>query len=52
MGLFYERAAVEFWEGVAVGVRVDDAAADRARAEDDGARLAPTRAWREAGGEE
>jgi PadR family transcriptional regulator AphA len=40
MGLLYERAAVEFWEGVATGARVEEAAADRSRAEDDGARLA------------
>jgi PadR family transcriptional regulator AphA len=40
MGLLYERAAVEFWADVAAGAGVDDAAADRSRAEDDGARLA------------
>jgi DNA-binding PadR family transcriptional regulator len=40
MGLLYERAAVEFWEGVAAGAGADDATADRLRAEDDGARLA------------
>ena len=40
MGLLYERAAVEFWEGVAAPARVDGATADRSRAEDDGARLA------------
>ena len=40
MGLLYERAAVEFWAGVAAGARVDSAAADRFRAENDGARLA------------
>ena len=45
MGLLYERAAVEFWQGVAAGASVDDDAADRSRAEDDGARLASTRAW-------
>jgi PadR family transcriptional regulator, regulatory protein AphA len=28
MGLLYERAAVEFWEGVAAGAHGDDAAAD------------------------
>jgi PadR family transcriptional regulator, regulatory protein AphA len=38
MGLLYERAAVEFWQGVAAGARVDDAAADTLRAETDGAR--------------
>lgn len=52
MGLLYERAAVEFWEGVAAGARVDDAAADISRAEDDGARLASDRAGRDVGGEE
>ena len=51
MGLLYERAAVEFWEGVAAGARVEDAAADRRRAVDDGARLVPGRAWRDVGGE-
>jgi PadR family transcriptional regulator, regulatory protein AphA len=40
MGLLHERAAVEFWEGVAAGAGVNDAVADRLRAEDDGARLA------------
>jgi PadR family transcriptional regulator AphA len=39
MGVLYERAAVEFWEGVATGGRVDDADEARSRAEDDGARL-------------
>jgi hypothetical protein len=51
MGLLYERAAVEFWEGVTVGARVDDVVADRSRAEDDGARLASNEAWRDVGGE-
>jgi PadR family transcriptional regulator AphA len=50
MGLLYERAAVEFWEGIAAGARVDDAAADRSRGEDDGARLAPNETWPEPGG--
>jgi PadR family transcriptional regulator AphA len=50
MGLLYERAALQFWEGVAAGIRIDDAAADRLRAEDDGARLASNQAWREVGG--
>jgi hypothetical protein len=49
MGLLYEEAAVEFWEGVAAGARVDDAAADRSRAEDDGAPLASNEAQREVG---
>lgn len=34
MGLLYERAAVDFWEGVAAGTRVDDSARDALRAED------------------
>jgi hypothetical protein len=51
MGLLYERAAVEFWEGVAAGARVDGAGADRSRAEDDGARLASNAAWRDLAGE-
>ena len=52
MGVLYERAAVEFWEGVAAGARVDDAAADRSRAEDKGARLISNGDERNAGGEE
>ncbi|MHB8460689.1 MAG: helix-turn-helix transcriptional regulator [Candidatus Limnocylindrales bacterium] len=28
MGLLYERAAVQFWEGIAAGARVDDIAAE------------------------
>ncbi len=51
MGLLYERAAIEFWEGVAAGMRVDDRAADRTRAEDDGGRLNLNGASRDAGGE-
>ncbi len=51
MGLLYERAAVEFWEGVAAGVQVDDATADRLRADDDGTRLPSKMAWREVGGQ-
>ena len=51
MGLLYERAAVEFWTGVAAGSAGSEAAADRARAEDDGARLASNEAWRDVGGE-
>ena len=51
MGLLYERAAVEFWEGVAAGARVDNAATDRLRAEDDGARLASNEAGRGVGAE-
>jgi DNA-binding PadR family transcriptional regulator len=52
MGLLYERAAVEFWEGVAAGPGADGAPADRSRAEDDGARLASTPAGRDVGGAE
>ena len=37
MGLLYERAAVDFWAGVAGGPSHADAATARARAEDDGA---------------
>jgi PadR family transcriptional regulator AphA len=51
MGVLYEQAAVEFWEGVAAGARVDGAAADSSRAEDDGARLAPNEAWRDGSAE-
>ena len=40
MGILYERAAVAFWERVGADAAADEAAADRARAEDDGARLA------------
>jgi hypothetical protein len=50
MGLLYERAAVEFWEGVAADARVD-AAADRLHAEDDGARLGSNENWRDVRGE-
>jgi PadR family transcriptional regulator AphA len=39
MGLLYERAAVEFWTGVAAGVRHDDAAGGRSWAEDADANL-------------
>ncbi|MGA3058068.1 MAG: PadR family transcriptional regulator [Candidatus Limnocylindrales bacterium] len=44
MGLLYERAAVEFWEGVTADAAAEETAADRARAEDDGASIAPTEA--------
>jgi DNA-binding PadR family transcriptional regulator len=43
MGLLYERAAVEFWEGVVRSVPATAVTAAHARAEDDGARLAPPR---------
>ncbi len=44
MGLLYERAAVAFWTGVAGTAGPADAAASRARAEDDGADVTwPTR---------
>ena len=39
MGLLYERAAVEFWEGVAAPARMDAVTGDRLRAQDDGARI-------------
>ncbi len=51
MGILYERVAVEFWEGVVDGARIDDAAADRSRAEDDGARLASGAARQDVGPE-
>lgn len=47
MGLLYERAAMEFWEGVAAGARVDGSAAARSRVEVDGARLASNEAGRD-----
>jgi hypothetical protein len=50
MGLLYEQAAVEFWEGVTAGARIDDASADRSRPVDDGARLASKEAWLDVGG--
>ena len=40
MGLLHERAAIEFWSGVAVDVSAEETATDRARAEDDGATIA------------
>jgi PadR family transcriptional regulator AphA len=45
MGLLYERAAVEFWEGVAGGVRIDDATRDMLRAKDGGDRIESTEGW-------
>ncbi len=39
IGLLYERAAIEFWEGVVASVDAEEAATARAQAEDDGARL-------------
>jgi PadR family transcriptional regulator AphA len=51
MGLLYERAAVEFWEGVAAGAHVDDTAARRLRADDDGALSASYGASRDVGAE-
>ena len=44
MGLLYEHAAVEFWDGVVRSVSATDAAAAHARAEDDGAMIASPRA--------
>jgi PadR family transcriptional regulator AphA len=40
MGLLYERAAVEFWQGVVTQVTRSDAHAARARAEDEAVRIA------------
>jgi PadR family transcriptional regulator AphA len=51
MGLLYERAAVEFWEGVTADASAEETAADRARAEDDGASIGPTEASEAADGE-
>jgi PadR family transcriptional regulator AphA len=48
MGLLYERAAVEFWEGVAAGVRVNEAGRDTLRAEDDRDRAESTEGWSDA----
>lgn len=39
MGLLYERAAVEFWSGVLADEDLAEEATDRARAQDDGARI-------------
>ena len=39
MGLLYERAAIEFWAGVAARAGAAESAEARARAEDDGARV-------------
>jgi len=49
MGLLYERAAVEFWEGVAGGVLVDNAATDRLSAGRD--RIVSTEGWRDPRGD-
>jgi PadR family transcriptional regulator AphA len=46
MGVLYERAAVQFWEGVAAGAHVV-AATDGSRAANDGARRAASRGWRD-----
>jgi PadR family transcriptional regulator AphA len=51
MGLLYERAAVEFWEGLAAGAVVDDAAADGFGVEDNEAGLTSNEAWRDIGGQ-
>ena len=52
MGLLYERAAIEFWEGVVVGADAEEAAAARAQAEDDSGPVGPDAAWQgPAGGE-
>jgi PadR family transcriptional regulator AphA len=42
MGLLYERAAVEFWEGVVGGARVDEAARDMFRVKDGRDRIEST----------
>ena len=52
MGVLYEQAAVDFWEGVAANVGAeDDSAADRARAEDDGVAIASNDRWRDVRGD-
>jgi PadR family transcriptional regulator AphA len=51
MGLLYERAAVEFWEGVAASARDDAAAAGILRADDDGPPIASNVALRDVGAE-
>ena len=51
MGLLYEQAAVEFWEGVAAGVWVDEPTTDRLRSEDGGDRIVSTEGWRDGRGE-
>jgi DNA-binding PadR family transcriptional regulator len=40
MGLLHERAAIEFWAGVAADVSAEEAGNDLARAEEDGAAIA------------
>ena len=52
MGMLYERAAVEFWEGVAAGARIEDSAAVGIRAADDRAGSDSDEAWRDVGGEQ
>jgi PadR family transcriptional regulator, regulatory protein AphA len=47
MGLLYERAAVQFWDGVAGGTPVDGAALDGSHTESDGSRLASNESWRD-----
>jgi len=48
MGLLHERAAVEFWTGIASHASIADATS-QARAEDLGARSATNEAWQESG---
>ena len=43
MGTLYERAAVDFWEGVASDAAVDQAVSTRAKADDDGVPRTPNR---------
>jgi PadR family transcriptional regulator, regulatory protein AphA len=51
MGLLYEQAAVDFWEGVAAKTGAeDDSGAIRARAEDDGVAIASNDRWGDVGG--
>ena len=48
MGLLHERAAIEFWTGIASHARIADTTS-QARAEDLGARSATNEGWQESG---
>jgi DNA-binding PadR family transcriptional regulator len=49
MGILYERAAVEFWDGVTAAARADDVDIDRRRLEDRRARVVSNEASRDDG---
>lgn len=51
MGLLYERAAVEFWDGVVHGASSADGLATRAQAEYERGTVEMNEAWRDTGGE-